>query len=347
MFQQTSLLLPQNEFQHLLQYERIRADRSGQGFTLIAITPCSQAPTFSSVLTKVLSRRLRELDSVGHLDDGRLGILLPQTSATGAKSLLRDLATLLPSDMTPIEFELIDYHESDVQQPRGGTPSTELPFPGSPIEQPTGINSMQRLVVRPMPWWKRSMDIFGALLGLLLFSPLFLAIAIAVKLMSKGPIVFRQDRMGRAGKPFKMLKFRTMVADAEEQKMALLSQNEVDGPAFKIENDPRLTRLGRWLRKASLDELPQLWNVLIGDMSLVGPRPLPCEEAAQCHGWRQTRFDVAPGMTCIWQVSGRIHVPFDEWMRMDLRYIRQQTFLGDCKLILLTLPAVLLGHGAQ
>jgi lipopolysaccharide/colanic/teichoic acid biosynthesis glycosyltransferase len=155
-------------------------------------------------------------------------------------------------------------------------------------------------------------------------------------------VFFKQWRSGRGGRPFLCYKFRTMVVDAESRKKQLLARNEQDGPAFKIQDDPRVTPLGRFLRKTSIDELPQFWNVLRGEMSLVGPRPLPCHEAEACRGWLRRRLDATPGLTCIWQVYGRSRVSFAEWVRMDLRYIRSCTLWHDVKLILQTVPAVLL-----
>jgi lipopolysaccharide/colanic/teichoic acid biosynthesis glycosyltransferase len=178
---------------------------------------------------------------------------------------------------------------------------------------------------------------------LVLLAPLLLLIAVAVKLDSGRPIFFSQTRRGQGGKPFLIHKFRTMVVDAESQKQELLSRNEQDGPAFKIKEDPRMTRVGRWLRATSLDELPQLWNVVKGDMSLVGPRPLPVDESDACCGWHRRRFDVIPGITCTWQVKGRSKVTFSEWMRMDAAYVRSLSLWTDLKLLLLTVPAVLLG----
>jgi lipopolysaccharide/colanic/teichoic acid biosynthesis glycosyltransferase len=138
-----------------------------------------------------------------------------------------------------------------------------------------------------------------------------------------------------------------MTVDAEARKKGLIGRNEQDGPAFKMEDDPRITGVGRVLRRLSLDELPQLWNVLIGDMTLVGPRPLPCDETARCEPWQRQRLDVTPGLTCIWQVNGRSTVDFDRWVRMDMAYIRRRTFLHDCLLLLQTIPAVLSRRGAK
>ncbi len=200
---------------------------------------------------------------------------------------------------------------------------------------------------RPLPLWKRATDVVGAGIALLLLSPLMLGLAFAVRLSSRGPVIFSQVRAGADGRPFVLYKFRTMRTDAEALKAELRQFSEQDGPAFKLKHDPRVTKLGGFLRKTSLDELPQLWNVLKGDMSLVGPRPLPLEEACACELWHSRRLEVAPGMTCIWQVKGRSRVSFADWMRMDILYIRTRSFLGDLRLLLLTIPAVIFRRGAS
>jgi lipopolysaccharide/colanic/teichoic acid biosynthesis glycosyltransferase len=191
------------------------------------------------------------------------------------------------------------------------------------------------------------LDIAGAGVGLLLLSPLLTVVAVAVKLTSAGPVLFTQKRTGAGGRTFVLYKFRSMYVDAEGRKAELMTLNEQDGPAFKIRKDPRVTWLGRWLRSTSLDELPQLWNVLKGDMSLVGPRPLPCNESAACTIWQKRRLDVTPGLTCIWQVEGRSSVSFNEWIRMDLQYLEERSLKADLKLLARTIPAVLSRRGAS
>jgi lipopolysaccharide/colanic/teichoic acid biosynthesis glycosyltransferase len=198
-----------------------------------------------------------------------------------------------------------------------------------------------------MPWWKRVIDIVGAGVGLLVLSPLLIAVAVAMKLTCPGPVIFKQCRAGLGGRPFTIYKFRTMCVDAEAKKHQLRPLNEQDGPAFKMEHDPRVTRLGRFLRKSSIDELPQLFNVLKGDMSLVGPRPLPVDESAACERWQKQRLDVTPGLTCIWQVAGRNQVTFAEWVRMDVAYMRRRTIFHDLSILIRTIPAVLLRRGAK
>jgi lipopolysaccharide/colanic/teichoic acid biosynthesis glycosyltransferase len=187
----------------------------------------------------------------------------------------------------------------------------------------------------------------GAAAGLIVFSPVFAVAALAIKLSDPGPVFFCQRRAGLGGRPFKIVKFRTMCVNAEAQKQALRARSEQDGPAFKLKHDPRVTGIGRLLRKTSLDELPQLWNVLRGDMSLVGPRPLPIDEQGNAERWQQTRLDVTPGLTCIWQIKGRSTVTFAEWVRMDVSYIRRRTIWHDVKILFQTVPAVLLRRGAR
>ena len=189
---------------------------------------------------------------------------------------------------------------------------------------------------------KRLMDIVGASLGLLIASPIMLIVAILIKLEDpKGPIFFSQIRNGAYPKTFKMYKFRSMYIDAEERLQELMHLNEQSGPAFKIKDDPRITKVGKFIRKTSLDELPQLFNVLKGDMSLVGPRPAIPREVEQYTTYQKQRLFVKPGLTCIWQVSGRNNIEFDQWVELDIEYIKTRSLWLDIKLILLTIPALL------
>lgn len=196
-------------------------------------------------------------------------------------------------------------------------------------------------------FFKMVFDFSFAFLAFLFFSPLFLIIALAIKIDSPGPVFFIQKRTGLNGRDFPLLKFRSMIEGAENQQKELLAFNEMSGPVFKMTNDPRITRVGAWLRKTSLDELPQLINVLKGDISLVGPRPPLPSEVALYERWQRRRLSVKPGITCTWQISGRNNINFDEWIKLDLDYIDHWTFLLDLKILIRTLPAVLLGRGAK
>ncbi|MEQ1353512.1 MAG: sugar transferase [Candidatus Acidiferrum sp.] len=194
---------------------------------------------------------------------------------------------------------------------------------------------------------KRIQDFAISLVLLVILSPLFLAISILVKLTSDGPVFFLQERVGRSKRRFKILKFRTMVPDAEKMMADLEALNELSGPVFKIKNDPRLTPIGRFLRRSSLDELPQLLNVLLGDMSLVGPRPMAVRDfEGFSEDWQRRRFSVPPGITCLWQINGRNSIPFQQWMEMDMQYIAEWSLWLDLKILLRTIPAVWKGTGA-
>jgi len=193
---------------------------------------------------------------------------------------------------------------------------------------------------------KRSIDRVGAALLLLLLSPLFLVIGVLIKIGSRGPIIFHQERTGFRGISFKMYKFRTMIVGAEREQVHLLESNEMNGPVFKMKNDPRITGIGRWLRRFSMDELPQIINVLKGDMSLVGPRPLPIAEARRCDRWEKRRFSFLPGITCLWQINGRNLLDFPEWMKLDLAYVNNWSLALDFKILARTFKAVISGRGA-
>jgi exopolysaccharide biosynthesis polyprenyl glycosylphosphotransferase len=194
---------------------------------------------------------------------------------------------------------------------------------------------------------RRIMDVvLVSILGLIT-SPLMLITATLIKVSSPGPVFFRQERCGLNGRPFIMYKFRSMVNDAEQRRFELEALNEMDGPVFKSSRDPRITALGKFIRRFSIDELPQLFNVLRGDMSLVGPRPPLPEEVARYQRWQRRRLSMKPGITCLWQISGRNEVSFDDWMKLDLSYIDNWSLLLDLKILLKTVPVVLLGRGAK
>jgi exopolysaccharide biosynthesis polyprenyl glycosylphosphotransferase len=275
-----------------------------------------------------------------------------------------------PSDWEHLmDFEPIEQPDSSVADAASGpvqyitgepilnivdalNPSLELPIEDLGIAKPLlgdAVDLVQAPSIRATPWRlmvKRGMDIVGSLLALVLLSPVLVIAGLAVALTSPGPILFVQERIGRDGRPFRMYKFRSMTDDAVERWIHHEHANERSGPIFKIRRDPRITPVGRVLRKLSIDELPQFVNVLRGDMSLVGPRPpLPGEFRHYGHREMQ-RLSVTPGMTCIWQVSGRSEIDWDEWIELDLQYIRTWSLLLDFKILLLTIPAVLSSRGA-
>ena len=183
---------------------------------------------------------------------------------------------------------------------------------------------------------KRLMDIICSMSALIVLAPILIVVAILIKIESKGPVIFSQERVGINNKKFKMYKFRSMVVNAEDMKEKLEKQNERKGPMFKIKNDPRITKIGRFIRKTSIDELPQLINILKGEMSIVGPRPSLPKEVIQFEPWMLERLKVKPGLTCYWQVQGRDHIAFEDWMRLDVKYVKDRNFLLDIKLIFKT-----------
>ena len=193
---------------------------------------------------------------------------------------------------------------------------------------------------------KRIVDVLGASLALVVLAPLILVLSIIIRITTHGPVFYRSKRIGRGGREFTFYKLRSMVKDAHARRDHLTHLNEADGPVFKIARDPRITSIGRFMRSTSLDEVPQFWNVLRGDMSLVGPRPPIPEEVAQYEPWQLRRLDVRPGLTCLWQISGRSRIGFQEWMRLDLEYIRHRSLRLDVKILLRTIPAVLSREGA-
>jgi exopolysaccharide biosynthesis polyprenyl glycosylphosphotransferase len=200
-------------------------------------------------------------------------------------------------------------------------------------------------------WWplviKRALDIAASAVLLALLAPLFAVVALFIWMTSRGPIFYRQERIGLNKRRFRIYKFRTMVMNADRLMAQLEQHNEVSGPVFKIKNDPRITPIGRFLRRSSIDELPQLLNVLKGEMSLVGPRPLPVRDYEGFNeDWQRRRFSVRPGITCLWQINGRSGIPFEQWMELDLQYMDEWSLWLDLKILARTIPAVMKGSGA-
>ena len=362
----TNALHSADRMQGLLQRERMRSDRGNSTFALLTLTYSHPLRTSElQVLSEVLTTRIRATDDAGILADDRVGIILPETPVEGAWKLANDLMVLLPQPLRNAACDVFTYPNSD--DPFDGIEEESTVAEPSVRESAAAQNgarhapaastmairrthqparSMTTLFVRPLPLWKRAIDVAVSGAALVALSPLLLAVAAAIKLTSHGPIIFRQRRDTLGGRGFMIYKFRTMSVDAEARKAALREFSEQDGPAFKIANDPRVTRLGRFLRTTSIDELPQLVNVLVGDMTLVGPRAMDSRESSGCEPWQRRRLDVTAGITCIWQVRGRSSVSFAEWMRMDLRYIRTRSTANDIKLLVQTVPAVVIGRGA-
>ena len=214
-------------------------------------------------------------------------------------------------------------------------------------EAPAKTTELTGNTSRTYKFIKRAFDIAASAVGLIICIPVFLIVGIAIKLEDpKGPVFYHQPRIGLNGREFTFYKLRSMYTNADAIKASLMDRNEMDGPVFKMKNDPRVTKVGRFIRKTSIDELPQLWHVLRGEMSLVGPRPLPTKEELACSTYQRQRELVKPGLTCYWQVSGRSDVMFDEWIEMDLQYIREQSIKADVKILAKTVGVVFCGWGA-
>jgi exopolysaccharide biosynthesis polyprenyl glycosylphosphotransferase len=254
----------------------------------------------------------------------------------------------------PVKSCYDDIMQSIVSCARAGVPASysgDL-FGGHPATSrgdspPAPVLSLSRTPRAELLAFKRGMDIVGAALLLVACSPLLLIVAIAIKVTSAGPVLYSHERYGYMKRRFRMYKFRTMVANAEQMHASLEAQNEAAGPVFKIRNDPRVTWIGRLLRRTSLDEFPQLWHVLTGEMSLVGPRPLAIRDVHLFpEPWLMRRFSVRPGLTCLWQVSGRSNLGFDQWIALDLEYIDNWSLWLDLKILIRTPPMLLRGTGA-
>lgn len=351
------LVLNEAEFALAMAKERSRCDRRDRDreFALLLIDTSAAKPSEKTLFgfCQRVRARLRVTDEIGWRD-GELCILLPETKREGANQVSDTVGKICFDMNLKLDVDVFIYPDDDTISSN----SFELDHEKDEVAEPTHQDSPESPETfrssfsatgsRPTPIWKRSIDIFGGLIALTVFAPVFALVAIAIKLDSPGPILFRQKREGKDGREFEILKFRTMRMGAEDEQSDLRAKrnNEQDGPAFKLTNDPRVTRVGRYLRRVCLDELPQMFNVLVGHMSLVGPRPLPIQESYRSKIWHRRRLEVLPGLTCIWQVQGRRDIEFDEWMRMDIEYIQQRGFALDMRLLFQTALVVILHRGS-
>ncbi len=376
---ETNGIHSEGEFRDILEHERFRCDRNGNGFSLVTFA-VQKARSSEQLLTVLFRRKVRVTDVVGWFDTQSIGVLLSDTFLKGAECFAHEICKMITDKASSLRYNIYLYpidhtnHNGENRELRGngssdtrfksdkGTSdrrtlfmkhaeneSSMLPIqPSSNLlnDYSPSVQKLQKLFIRELPVWKRIVDINGAIIGIIIISPILLAVAFAIKLTTKDTIIFKQWRIGMGGKPFTFYKFRSMVIDAEERKKNLKQHNEREGPVFKMSNDPRITPVGRFIRKWSLDELPQLYNVLRGDMSLVGPRPPTPDEVPQYDNWHNRRLDIKPGITCIWQVYARHDKCFQKWVRMDIEYVRRQSLLFDLKILLKTLPAVFSRKGA-
>ncbi|WP_417744976.1 sugar transferase [Rosistilla oblonga] len=329
----TPLLLSERQLSRELNRERLRADRREIPFCLIdvVLAPENRRPRDVKRLARLLHRRLRTTDTLGHRGRVTVGVLLTDTPEQGGRIVVDELQELLLDARLDCDLELYAYDPDAWQQQQLFDPPDDHQPPSGHLTPPQPLAARRRRVA------KRLVDVVGSSLGLLFASiPIALA-CVAIRCTSAGPAIFRQVREGADGKPFTIYKLRTMRCDAEHHQANLRQLSERDGPAFKIKDDPRITSVGKWLRATCIDELPQLVNVLIGQMSLVGPRPLPWAESRAVATWQRRRLDVKPGITGSWQTSKHESITFDDWMRMDLRYIDRGSNWLDMKLIAKTM----------
>jgi lipopolysaccharide/colanic/teichoic acid biosynthesis glycosyltransferase len=357
----------------VLLKERIRCDRHAQNFGLIVTQLFCKSADYKKRLkqfSEVLHERLRIIDERGMLDGGHVAILLPMTDYAGTRHVLASITNLAAERGIFFRAKIVQYpiaplpqstndlgcndQDNDPQSPNGNyvtllddaiAGQTNLGFANIPVScQSVSVGNAFDYVTKKYPIWKRAFDVTAASAGIMATVPVIAIAAIAIRLTSEGPVFFKQARTGQYGKKFYILKLRTMVKNAEELKPSLRERNERDGPAFKIKADPRVTRVGSLLRRTGIDELPQLFNVLKGEMAIVGPRPLPCAEDADCELWQRRRLDTKPGLTCYWQISKSRNIRFADWMRMDLRYSDRRSFTGDVMLVFKTCVSVFLGR---
>ncbi len=341
----SDFLLNDEELRFAADCERMRVDRNGSVLSLLLIELPEQHREQENIdfFARMLEGRLRTTDTPGLLADGRIAVLLPDTAEEGAWKVAIDLSEVYPPGPGRPKCDVLVYPEKGR---RDGLedPSKEI-VETLTAQEPQ--SSGEFFFAEAMPLWKRVVDLFGGFTGLLVSLPILLSAAIAIRLTSDGPVLFAQEREGHCGNRFRIWKLRTMRVDAEAMQEDLREHSHQDGPAFKMAADPRRTAVGKFLRWSSIDELPQFWNVINGDMSLVGPRPLPTEESVACKNWQRRRLNVVPGMTCTWQVCARGSVRFDEWVRMDIRYVNDYSLFEDLKLLVTTFPSLIFQKGMR
>jgi lipopolysaccharide/colanic/teichoic acid biosynthesis glycosyltransferase len=345
----------------ILERERARTDRTGMDFSLVVIDPFAGGPADAGDLESlwdILHRRIRATDVVGMFGENSLGIVLPATPAEGAWKFANDVrARLIHGDRAP-HCTVYSYPTSWFHSvPSAGDPPPGRSSGGGP-EGPCGpvdaagtggkhgtVHRMERIFASPLPAWKRALDVVVASLALMLLSPLLLLIATAIRIASPGPVIFRQERVGHKGIPFTMWKLRTMHLGNEDGLHRRYLGELIRGgqPMVKLDSgrDTRIIPFGKILRQAGLDELPQLLNVIKGNMTLVGPRPCLPYEAEEYLPWHTRRFDVVPGLTGLWQVSGKNRTTFKEMIRFDIAYSRNISPWTDFKIMARTLPVIL------
>ena len=350
------------EFASILQRERDRADRTGQEFSMAVfeVGNGNRKTHAARDLVPILTHRIRSTDSIGWLAHGRIGAVLPHTRTECAWKFVANVRKAY-NGCAPPECMVYAYPSSWLPGNDGGPPRDPRSLRKTPVPGETGdsgmlfsradaadrakpIEELEPHCLFRIPLWKRTTDIVGSLVALLLLSPLLLLVALLIKIVSPGPALFRQKRVGYLGRIFTIWKFRTMHVNADttihRNYLRELIHNENEMTKLDHGRDSRIIPFGNLLRATGVDELPQLINVLLGDMSLVGPRPCLPYEAYEYHSWQMRRFDAVPGLTGLWQVSGKNRTTFKEMMRLDISYSRKRAFLLDMMIVLKTIPAI-------
>ncbi len=328
-------------FKAMIHRERALADRNGRVLSLLVYSLANKHKDEIDQLVDILSTRIRETDDLGWIEPEELGILLRQTPYEGATGLARNLDAHLVMEKLTFPWHILSYPEGRTSS----TPASDHHIGARldalhrplPVESPMPAPQMLALVAAPIPWWKRLTDILLSTLALFALAPVLLLITLVIVIVSPGPVLFRQERIGYLGRRFMCLKFRTMKlhapTDVHQAHLQHLIQSDTPMKKLDDSKDHRIIPLGRMLRACALDELPQLFNVIRGDMSLVGPRPCLAYEFETFLRWHKRRFDTLPGLTGLWQVSGKNKTTFGEMMRLDIAYERHRSFLFDLWII--------------
>ncbi len=336
-----------NEFQKAIVRERYLSDRNNHGFSLVKFSvnecDCTQCISFDR-LAEYISNRKREVDIMGwHGNESyEMSVLLPDTDNAGAKTFTKHIANDLNLSPSCVNFNISTYPSDNWSDFKNPAPASEISYSSITDDAYSTV-----VMDADLPLWKRSLDIFGSFAGLMILAPLFAAVALLIKIVSPGPVFFTQTRVGRFGKTFQFYKFRTMHHNNDDSvhasylKELIHSDEDDEKPMLKIQNDNRIIPFGNVLRKSCIDELPQLFNVLKGEMSLVGPRPCIPYEAKEYLRWHARRFDVIPGMTGRWQVNGKNKTTFKEMIRLDIQYALNATLWSDLAILFKTPFAIL------
>ena len=357
-----NLVYSTRDFSSIIHRERDRSDRTGQGFSLVIFDVGNGKSRSDSVrnLVPILTHRIRSTDAIGWFEDGRIGVILPHTTTESAWKFVANVRHAFngnappecvvyayPSSWVPGDEE---FPPQDSRSRRKKPGPEEIDASGSqssclsPADRTRPIDALESEILFKIPLWKRAVDIVGSIFALLLLSPLLLVVPILIKIVSPGPVLFRQDRIGYRGKVFTIWKFRTMHVGADttphQNYLQELIHNEKAMTKLDNGRDRRIIPFGGILRATGIDELPQLINVFLGDMSLVGPRPCLAYEVREYSSWQMRRFDAVPGLTGLWQVSGKNRTTFKEMMRLDIVYAKKPAFLLDMMIFLKTIPAV-------